>query len=191
MIELPGEADRVALEVVAEREVAEHLEEGVMPGGVAHLLEVVVLAAGAHALLRRGRAPLAVRRLLHAEEHLLELHHARVDEQQRGIVGGHERRSSGGRRAAAARSSRGSGGGSRRRACAEYSARRRHRRATNARGRRPASGDRRTTCVRCERSNGDGGATSAIRDRRATVSASPSASSSPTASIARRMSSPS
>jgi hypothetical protein len=49
--ELPREANGVALEVVAEGEVAEHLEEGVMPGGVPHLLEVVVLAAGAHALL--------------------------------------------------------------------------------------------------------------------------------------------
>jgi hypothetical protein len=57
--ELPGEADRVTLEIVAEREVAEHLEEGVVPGGVPHLLEVVVLAAGAHALLCGRRAPAA------------------------------------------------------------------------------------------------------------------------------------
>ena len=90
--QLPREADRVALEVVAEREVAQHLEERVMPRGVPDLLEIVVLAAGAHALLRRRRAPLAVRRVLHAEEDLLELDHPRVDEQQRGIVGRHERR---------------------------------------------------------------------------------------------------
>ena len=49
--ELPGKADRVALEVVAEREVAEHLEKGVVPCSVPHLFEVVVLAAGADALL--------------------------------------------------------------------------------------------------------------------------------------------
>ena len=54
--QLPGEADRLLLEVVAEGEVAEHLEEGVVARGAAHLLEVVVLAAGAHALLRRGGA---------------------------------------------------------------------------------------------------------------------------------------
>jgi hypothetical protein len=54
--ELPGEADRLALEVVAEAEVAEHLEEGVMPGGVADVLQVVVLAAGAHAALGTGGA---------------------------------------------------------------------------------------------------------------------------------------
>ena len=89
--ELPREADRVALEVVAEREVAEHLEERVMPGGVADLLEIVVLAAGAHALLRRRRAARPVRRLLHAQEDLLELDHPRIREQQRGIVAGDER----------------------------------------------------------------------------------------------------
>jgi hypothetical protein len=83
--ELPGEGDRVALEVVAEGEVAQHLEEGVVPPGVPHLLEVVVLAAGAHALLAGGRAHIVPPLL--AEEGALELHHARVGEQQRGIVG--------------------------------------------------------------------------------------------------------
>ena len=85
--ELPREGDRVALEVVAEGEVAEHLEEGVVPRGVAHLLEIVVLAAGAHALLRRRRArPNGAR--LGPEEDLLELHHPRVGEQQGRIVAG-------------------------------------------------------------------------------------------------------
>src|SRR5205807_5535335 len=44
--ELPGETDRALLEVVAEGEVAEHLEEGVV-GLVTHLLDV----DGAQALL--------------------------------------------------------------------------------------------------------------------------------------------
>src|SRR5204863_7648307 len=61
--ELPREADRVALEVIAEAEVAEHLEEREMARGVADVLEVVVLAARAHAALRargaRDRALLA------------------------------------------------------------------------------------------------------------------------------------
>ena len=51
---LPGERDRFALEVVAEGEVAQHFEEGMVPLGVADLLEVVVLAAGANALLAGG-----------------------------------------------------------------------------------------------------------------------------------------
>jgi hypothetical protein len=60
--ELPRELDRVALEVVAEAEVAQHLEERVVARGIAHVLEVVVLAAGAHAALRGDRA--VVRTLL-------------------------------------------------------------------------------------------------------------------------------
>ena len=87
--ELPREADRVALEVVAEAEVAEHLEERVVARGVADVLEVVVLAAGAHAALRGRRAH--VRPLFLAEEDVLELDHARVGEEQRRIVAGHER----------------------------------------------------------------------------------------------------
>ena len=81
---LPREADRVALEVVAEAEVAEHLEERVMARRVADVLEVVVLAARAHAMLRaRGARD---RALLAADEHVLELDHAGVREQQRRVV---------------------------------------------------------------------------------------------------------
>ena len=53
--QVPGEFDRERLEIVAEREIAEHLEEGVMARGIADVVEVVVLAAGAHAFLRGGR----------------------------------------------------------------------------------------------------------------------------------------
>ena len=88
--QLPGELDRALLEVVAEREVAEHLEEGVVARGVADVVEVVVLAAGAHALLRGRRAHVGARLL--AGEHVLELHHAGVGEHQRRVVARHERR---------------------------------------------------------------------------------------------------
>jgi hypothetical protein len=77
------------LEVVAEREVAQHLEEGVVPGGVADVLQVVVLAAGAHAFLRGDGPPVGAR--LGAGEHVLELHHAGVGEQQRRVVAGYQR----------------------------------------------------------------------------------------------------
>ena len=43
--ELPRERDRLFFEVVAEAEVAEHLEERVVARGDADVLEVVVLAA--------------------------------------------------------------------------------------------------------------------------------------------------
>src|SRR5947209_3111047 len=88
--ELPGEGDRLRLEVVAEGEVPEHLEEGVMARGPADVLEVVVLAACPDALLAGGRAHVVA--LLLAEEDGLELHHARVGEEERRIGPGNERR---------------------------------------------------------------------------------------------------
>ena len=53
--QLPGELDRVGFEIVAEGEIAEHLEERVVARGIADIVEIVVLAAGAHAFLRRWR----------------------------------------------------------------------------------------------------------------------------------------
>ena len=77
------QANRIAvgLEVVAEREVAEHLEERVVAQRRPDVVEVVVLAADAHALLR-GRGARVVA-LLPAEEHVLELVHPGIREQQR------------------------------------------------------------------------------------------------------------
>src|SRR3546814_9698654 len=69
--QFPGPGDGVLLEVVAERPVAEHLEEGVVARGVADLVEVVVLAAGTQAALDVGRAHVAA--LLRSEEHTSEL----------------------------------------------------------------------------------------------------------------------
>ena len=88
--EIPGEGDRVVLEIVAEGEIPQHLEEGVVARGIADIVEVVVLAAGAHAFLRRGRA--GVGALLLAGEDVLELHHAGIGEEQGGIVARHKRR---------------------------------------------------------------------------------------------------
>ena len=88
--QVPGELDGAVLEVVAEREVAEHLEKGVMPRGVADIVEVVVLAAGADAFLRGGGA--LVRPLLDPGEDVLELHHAGIGEHQGRIVARHQRR---------------------------------------------------------------------------------------------------
>src|SRR5215468_10059107 len=54
--QVPRQFDCTLLEVVAEGEVAEHLEKGVVTRGVADIVEVVVLAAGAYTFLRRHRA---------------------------------------------------------------------------------------------------------------------------------------
>ncbi len=60
-----------------------------MAGGVADIVEIVVLAAGADAFLRRWSR--AVGALFRAGEDVLELHHARIGEQQRRIVARHKR----------------------------------------------------------------------------------------------------
>ena len=77
---LPGPVDGVTLEVVAEGEVAKHLEIGAVAGGVADVLDV----AGADALLA-GAHPVAGGLLLPGEP---GLHggHAGVDEEQGGVV---------------------------------------------------------------------------------------------------------
>ncbi len=90
--QLPGPLDRLALEVVAEAPVAEHLEEGVMARSAAHLLEIVVLAGDTEATLVVGRPYVAA--LLTPRQHVLELDHPRVREQQRLVPGRHKRRAS-------------------------------------------------------------------------------------------------
>ena len=82
--QLPGPVDRLGLEVVAEAPVPQHLEESVVVGVVADILEVVVLAPGADALLRVGGARRIVGRGLGAEEIGNKLVHPRVGEQQVG-----------------------------------------------------------------------------------------------------------
>src|SRR5438105_3238914 len=68
--QVPGEFDRTLLEVVAEGEIAEHLEKSEMARGVADIVEVVVLAAGPDAFLRGGGALIGA--LLDTGEDVLE-----------------------------------------------------------------------------------------------------------------------
>ena len=89
--ELPRVGNGLLFEVVAEAEVAQHLEERQVARRVADLVEVVVLAAGAHAFLHRDRP--RPRRDLFAQEVGLERHHARDGEQQRRVVRDETRRS--------------------------------------------------------------------------------------------------
>src|SRR5437762_8791600 len=88
--ELPCKRDRISLEVIAEREVAEHLEKRMVACSMAHLLEIVMLAAGTHTFLR-SRSAASESWLLQAQKYFLELDHSRVGEQQRRIITGHER----------------------------------------------------------------------------------------------------
>ena len=88
--QLPGVGDGLFLEVVAEGEVAQHFEERVVKIGAADLVEVVVLARDAHALLDGDRP--AVFALFLLQEDALELVHAGVGEQQGGVLGRHQGR---------------------------------------------------------------------------------------------------
>ena len=81
--EVERELDGAFLEVVAEREVAHHLEEGEMPRGLADLVDV----DRAEDLLHRGQ-PRGGRRLLTAEERLERLHPAVVSSTDGSSVGG-------------------------------------------------------------------------------------------------------
>ena len=89
--EFPAPVDGLFFEVVAEGPVAEHLEKRVMVSVEADVIEVVVLAAGADALLRIGGAgvaagdcarPFADIGAALAEEDGDELVHARVGEEE-------------------------------------------------------------------------------------------------------------
>jgi hypothetical protein len=62
----------------------------VMPRGTPDLLQVVVLAARSHALLRGRRAPEPS--IFLTEKDALELNHSSVGEQEGLVVGWHERR---------------------------------------------------------------------------------------------------
>jgi hypothetical protein len=76
--------DRLALEVVAEAEVAQHLEERVVVGRAADVVDV----AGAQALLAGGRP--GELELAAAEEVVLELVHPGGREQHGGVPAGDE-----------------------------------------------------------------------------------------------------
>src|SRR5208337_3469416 len=79
--ELPGPVDRLALEVIAEAEVAQHFEEGHVPRRLAHVLDV----AGADAFLA-GCGALEPG-FAQSHELALELVHAGRREKHRRVIG--------------------------------------------------------------------------------------------------------
>src|SRR5579871_1015672 len=83
--QLPGIGNRVLLEVIAKRKIAQHLKKRVMAVGESDVLEVIVLATRAHALLRSRRPRVST--LFEAKKDVLELVHPSIGEEQRGVVG--------------------------------------------------------------------------------------------------------
>ncbi len=86
--EVPRPTDRIALEVIPERPVPEHLEERVVARRSTDLLEVVVLAGDPQDTLIVDRS--GVRPRFGTDEHVLELDHAGIGEQEGGVAGRHE-----------------------------------------------------------------------------------------------------
>ena len=86
---VPGELNRTILEVIAEREIAEHLEEGVMSRRIADILQIVMLSPGAHTFLRRHRPVIIA--MLCPGENVLELNHPGIGEHQRRIITRYQR----------------------------------------------------------------------------------------------------
>jgi hypothetical protein len=86
----PGKINGLFFEIIAKGEVAEHLEKGVVPGGMADILQVVMFAAGPHATLNGGGPDIIA--LFLAHEDPFKLDHAGVGEEQGRIVMGHQRR---------------------------------------------------------------------------------------------------
>ena len=86
--QLPGKADGVRFEVVAEGKVAQHLKKGMVAWAGSDVFEVVVFAADPHAFLC-GRSSL-VAALLDAQECIFELVHPGVGQQQGRVVFWHQ-----------------------------------------------------------------------------------------------------
>ena len=89
--QVPGEFDRALLEIVAEGEIPQHLEEGVVARGIArHCRGRCACRRPARISATWSRARVGA--LLRAGEDVLELHHAGIGEHQGRIVARHQRR---------------------------------------------------------------------------------------------------
>lgn len=82
--QFPCILDGIVFKIVAEAEVAQHFEEGVVTRSVTDVFQVIVLTARAHAALGSGRAGIIT--LVEAKENILELIHPGVGKQQSGVI---------------------------------------------------------------------------------------------------------
>ena len=86
---VPGKLDRLLLKIITKTEIAQHLEEGMMAGGITNVFQVIVLATGAYAALGGDRS--LVGPLILPQEHIFELNHTCVGKKQGGVVVWHQR----------------------------------------------------------------------------------------------------
>jgi len=87
---VPGVLNGALLEIIAEGKITEHLKKRMVPGRIADILQVIVLAAGAYTFLGSGGPGIVS--LFFAKKNPLELNHSRVDKKQGGIIVRYKRR---------------------------------------------------------------------------------------------------
>ena len=87
--QLPSKGNSLFLEIVAKGKIPQHFKESVVTRGIADIVQIIVLAARAHAFL--GGCGALVVAGFHAGETVLKLHHARVGKHQRRVVARHQR----------------------------------------------------------------------------------------------------
>ena len=85
----PREVYGFLFEVIAEGEVPQHLEERVVAGRPADIVQIIMFASGSNALLGTSGPPIVDRAL--AGENVLELVHPGVREENRRVVKGNNR----------------------------------------------------------------------------------------------------
>src|SRR5690554_1677581 len=79
----PGKMDGFMLEVISKTEITQHFEKGVVPGGITHIFQVIMLTTRSHAALRGGGP--AIGTLVLPQENILELHHPSIGKEKRRI----------------------------------------------------------------------------------------------------------
>ena len=78
-----------SFEIIAKREIAEHLEKSMVPRRIANIFKVIMLAARPQRFLRRGRAGNGT--FFHTGKDVFELHHPRIGKKQTGVIAWHQR----------------------------------------------------------------------------------------------------
>ena len=86
--QIPGEFNRLGFEIIAERKITEHFKKGVVAGGIADIVEIIVLATGPYTFLRGCGT--AIGALFNAGKDILELHHTGIGEHQGRIIARHQ-----------------------------------------------------------------------------------------------------
>ena len=76
--------DRLFLEIIAERKIAQHFKECVVPRSIAHIVEIIMLATSSYAFLARHGTRNSAG--FKAGKVVLKRNHPRIDEHQCRVI---------------------------------------------------------------------------------------------------------